>query len=146
MKPAYQTFVKRWLSCYLPGRQSKVSFRNTTSTGRIVRTGVPQGAVSSPLLFNFYLSNLPTPPANVKIVQYADDISVYVTGKDVPSMCTLINDYASLLIDFLAERNLVVSPEKSTVTLFSPDNQQINFHHEVFIDGCQVKTEKIQNF
>ena len=135
-------FVKRWLSCYLSGRQSKVSFRNTTSSGRIVRTGVPQGAVSSPLLFNFYLSNLPTPPANVKIVQYADDISVYVTGKDVPSMCTLINDYASLLIDFLAERNLVVSPEKSTVTLFSPDNRQINLHPEVYIDGCQVKTEK----
>ena len=70
----------------------------------------------------------------------------YQQGHPLPNICTLINNYASLLIDFLAERNLVVSPEKSTVTLFSPDNQQINFHHEVFIDGCQVKTEKIQNF
>ena len=37
------SFVKRWLSCYLRGRQSTVNFRNKTSTSRNVRIGVPQG-------------------------------------------------------------------------------------------------------
>ena len=41
--------TKRWFSCYLHGRQSRVSFRNTTSSARNVRTGVPQGAVTSPI-------------------------------------------------------------------------------------------------
>jgi hypothetical protein len=54
--------LKRWMNCYLRGRQSKVQFRNKTSTSRNVRTGVPQGAVTSPLLFSFYLANLPAPP------------------------------------------------------------------------------------
>ena len=68
--------LKRWLNCYLRGRQSKVQFRNKLSTSRNVRTGVPQGAVTSPLLFCFYLANIPDPPEDIFIIQYADDICI----------------------------------------------------------------------
>ena len=54
--------IKRWFGCYLHGRQSKVLFRNELSTSHNVRAGVPQGAVTSLVLFNFYLANLPPPP------------------------------------------------------------------------------------
>ena len=76
--------TKRWFSCYLHGRQSRVSFRNMTSA-RNVRTGVPQGVVTSPILFNFYLTKLPTPPKNVKLIQYADDdtFPIYLTVRRI---------------------------------------------------------------
>ena len=48
--------IKLWFSNYLKGRQSKVHLRNSTS-GK--RNEVPQGAVTSPVLFNFYLRCLP---------------------------------------------------------------------------------------
>lgn len=54
--------LKRWFCAYLKGRQSKVHFRNSTSDYRNVRTGVPQGAVTSPVLFNFYPPNYLYPP------------------------------------------------------------------------------------
>ena len=82
-KTTLPEYLKRWFATYLLGRQSKVTFRNATSTTRNVRTGVPQGAVTSPLLFNFYLSKLPLPPQGVKIIQYADDVSVYTSGHDL---------------------------------------------------------------
>ena len=47
--------LKRWFNCYLQGKQSRVKFRGNC------KTGVPQGAVSSPILFYFYMSALPTP-------------------------------------------------------------------------------------
>ena len=34
--------LKRWFNCYLHGQQSKVNFRNQTSTSRNIHTGVPQ--------------------------------------------------------------------------------------------------------
>ena len=118
----------RWFSTYLRGRQSTVSFRNELSSCRNVRAGVPQGAVTSPILFNFYLRNLPTPPDNVQVVQYADDISIYATGKPISGLTNAINYYIPSVIEFLEERELQVSPSKSTVTLFTPDTREAKIH------------------
>ena len=85
--------LKRWLSSYLHGRQSRVNFRNETSKSKNVRRGVPQGAVTSPILFNFYLSNLPKIPKGIHLIQYADDISIYTLGTNVKTLSTKINKF-----------------------------------------------------
>ena len=123
--------LKRWFCCYLKGRQSTVNFRNQTSKHRNIRAGVPQGAVTSPILFNFYLRNLPKPPDNIQVVQYADDISIYATGKLIQSLANAINEYIPKVLEFLEERELQVSPTKSTVTLFTPDTKEYKEKPEI---------------
>lgn len=134
--------LKRWYNCYLHGRQSRVKFRDSTSKSRNVRAGVPQGAVTSPKLFNFYLANLPSPPPGVKLIQYADDLSVYMTHSSIDLASECINAYVPALTAFLRERELLVSPEKSTVTLFTPNNKEVNVHPQVSIDGKLVRLER----
>ena len=134
--------VKRWFSCYLRGRQSRVNFRDKKSSSRNIHTGVPQGAVTSPILFNFYLTLLPRPPTGIYVIQYADDISIYTSGKDLEAMTNKINDYIKSVTDFLDERELMISPEKSTVTLFSPDPAQFNYHPQVKLKEQLVPLEK----
>ena len=134
--------IKRWLNCYLHGRQSRVHFRNETSKARNVRSGVPQGAVTSPLLFNFYISLLPVPPGGVWIVQYADDISVYSSGTDINKLTNNINLYIKKVLSFLSERELEVSPSKSTVTLFTPDTKEAKIHPQVKMDNKLVDLDK----
>ena len=46
------------------------------------------------------------------------------------------------MIEYLEERDLEVSPEKSTVTLFTPDTNQHKIHPQVFIKGKLVKLDK----
>ena len=134
--------LKRWFNCYLHGRQSRVNFRGITSSARNCRAGVPQGAVTSPILFNFYLSALPPPPPGIEIVQYADDISVYIKGTDLSDMSKKINEYVPTLTAFLEERNLQVSAEKSTVTLFTPARAEAKHVPEVKVQGQPVKLDK----
>lgn len=43
----------RWMSSYLHGRSAITEFRNTYSKQRLIKTGVPQGSIISPVLFNF---------------------------------------------------------------------------------------------
>ena len=131
--------IKRWVGCYLHGRQSKVSFRNQTSTSRNVRTGVPQGAVTSPILFNFYLCKMPTPPEGIKIIQYADDVSIYAIGVDIKALSNQINMFINKVVDYLEEISLMVSPEKSTVTLFTPDTNQAKIKPIISMKGKPVK-------
>ena len=135
--------TKRWLNCYLKGRQSRVKFRNQTSKSRNVRAGVPQGAVTSPILFNFYLTNLPAPPPGIKVIQYADDISIYMCSKkSINEMSREITVYIDMVVRFLEERELKVSPEKSTVTLFTPDPAQFKTTPPVKIKSQQVKLDQ----
>ena len=120
----------------------KVSFRNKLSSSRKVLTGVPQGAVSSPISFNFYLANLPPAPPGIKVIQYADDISIYTSGTSIKNMCTHINSYINLVTDYLEERELLVSTEKLMVTLFTPDTHEFDVHPKIKIKGETIRLDK----
>ena len=65
-----------WLQDYLSNRKFKVIFEGEYSSVKNITSGVPQGGILSPLLFNILLSDLPNTP-NVSMSVYADDIAVY---------------------------------------------------------------------
>ena len=67
--------IIKFLSNYLKGRQSYTILQNTESKILKVKTGVPQGGVFSPVLFNIYMSDIPKPPKDVQLEIYADDMN-----------------------------------------------------------------------
>ena len=87
---------------------------------------------------------MPTTPPNIIPVSYADDISLLITGTDIQQMTNKLNDYLSTLSHFLKSRNLTLSPSKSTVTLFTPDAKQSNFHPQVTINNNVLPLNKNQ--
>ena len=98
--------------------------------------------MTSPLLFSFYLSKIPNPPKGISIIQYADDISVYASGTDLNMLTDKLNQYMITLLNYLEERELLVSPEKSTVTLFTPDRRQGNIHPKIILKDKIIPLEK----
>ena len=131
-------YLLRWLSTYLQGRQAQTSFRNTISSFRITRNGVPQGSMLGPLLFNFYVSDGSAPPANINIKSYADDFTVYTSTACLPSATGPLNTYLSNLADFFNSRDLHLAAEKCTSTLFTTDPKQYKINPNVKINDKPV--------
>ena len=96
-----------------------------------MKTGVVQGGVLPPALFNCYLAIFPTPPPNIKQIKYADDIAIYTSGPVVADLINCLNIYLSQVLNYINKKKLIVSTAKSTVTLFTPDTHDHHLHPQV---------------
>ena len=61
------TIIKS-IANYIKGRKAYTTYRNHTSKQRQFKTGVPEGSVLSPTLFNIYTSYLPPPSVPVQVM------------------------------------------------------------------------------
>ena len=132
--------IKRFLSCYLRGRQTYVDFRGSRSKSRKMNQGVPQGGVLSPTLFNLYMAKMPSPPGNIKVETYADDTTALNSGVDIDKICTELNIYLDTLKTWFSSRNLGISPTKSSATLFTTWGNEKNKQLNIKIDNESVPT------
>ena len=116
--------TKRWLANYLSGRQSFVHYNGVPSITKNFPNGVPQGSVLSPTLFNLYMHDIPTPPDNIYISSYADDLSIISVHRDANTCSIQAQNYISQLENWLSQNRLKVAPAKSTSTLLTSHNKE----------------------
>ena len=135
-------YIKRFLCSYLRGRQTYVMFRNSKSKLRKVKQGVPQGGVLSPLLFNLYMSKMPPPPRNIKLMSYADDGNILSSGPILKPIVKKINKYLIVLDKWFKARNLFISPSKSSATTFTTFSHEVGLDLNIKINGEAVPTVK----
>jgi hypothetical protein len=64
------------------GRSFQVQLEGETSSTRHIRSGVPQRAILSLLLFNVMMRDLPS-VRGVGVADYADDIAFFTSGYDI---------------------------------------------------------------
>ena len=74
--------MKRWLIDYLKDCKFTVQIEGEMSDIYEMKTGVPQGAILSPLLFNIMIADLPE-QEEIKLYVYADDITITCTKKNM---------------------------------------------------------------
>lgn len=89
-------------------------------SNRVIHRGLPQGSVLSPILFNLYTCDLlSSVQAPCQVLQYADDICMYISCKDIHYGSTCLNQSLKYLGDWLSNHGLELSPSKSVAVLFT---------------------------
>ena len=97
--------------------------------------GVPQGAVSSPLLWNFFTSDL-------RFLGYADDFHGFISDPSIEVIEDSLNSVAEDMVEWAVENDMEISAPKSTATLFTPWTKQVNQQLEVKVGAEDVPTVK----
>jgi len=77
VKAGYPIYIVRLIYSYLNSRQAYVSLGSYKSNYFAVLSGVPQGSLISPHLFNLFINDIPL-PSQGKLALFADDTSITV--------------------------------------------------------------------
>ncbi|VDO76582.1 unnamed protein product [Schistosoma margrebowiei] len=111
------SWITNWLCSYLSGREQYTVFGGKCSESLLSQEGVPQGAVLSPLLFSFFLHDLPSSTENT-FVKYADDLTVCM-----PISSSLhpveMNEFLSHIDCWSVGNGLILNPSKCQAVNFS---------------------------
>ncbi|MEL7306976.1 MAG: reverse transcriptase domain-containing protein [Pseudomonadota bacterium] len=135
--------VVRWLSSFLEGRKACVRIGTTMGTWRVLKEGLPQGAVSSPALFLLYVNDWREyEETGVNYSGFADDLALWCTGRRVEEL-QLRMQRALTKVEVWARHNKIeLNPQKSESCLFTRDARERKRELGLMIGGRRISTNK----
>lgn len=106
-----------WFRSYLTNRKMYVTFNGDESTTFVPTSGVPQGSVLGPLLFNIFINDL-CRILKCEFLLFADDLKIYIKFRTQEDAIRLQNDIDKLY-EWSVINKLLLNIEKCHVVIFS---------------------------
>ena len=107
------------------------------SSTRHTVLGVPQGSILGPILFSLYINDLPLNISGSKLVLFADDTNILVSGENLHTLQHKLTNILSELQLWFLSNNFVVNTDKTSVISFhttqdkNPIRPHITLEHNI---------------
>ncbi|GFT71483.1 RNA-directed DNA polymerase from mobile element jockey [Trichonephila clavipes] len=103
---------------FLSHRLFRVRVDRILSSPRPIRSGLPQGSLSSPLLFTLYVNDIPQTDLS-HLAMFADDTAIITQNKRFSVVISNLQHYVSLLELWLTDWKVKVNASKSACLMFT---------------------------
>lgn len=116
-----------FLTSYFTDRYQCVFYKGEFSSLLSVNTGVQQGSIMGPTMFDIYVNDLPELLSNNSIAtyMYADDLAIQIKGKTNNLICEVLNTTNILIDDWTSANLLSLNKDKTQIMEFSLDRKSI---------------------
>lgn len=125
----HSTFHK-WLSSYLQNRICVVKIDSYESMPYVQLSGVPQGSVLGPLLFNLFVNDISSCFENSQFLLYADDLKVFSKIKCLSHAMSLQKDINNLN-NWCSENNLYFNLDKCVHVSYSRARNPLHVSYRI---------------
>ena len=114
---------------YLKNRKQRTQINNNFSSEKNIIAGVPQGSIDGPLLFNLFINDLIF-FITTFLSNYADDNSLYNTGKDLELIkSVLVKDFRAVK-EWFYENFMILNPNKCQYMCIGKNTESDIFEFE----------------
>ena len=114
----FPIYIIKLTKSYLEDRFFRVKIGSCYSTSRSIPAGVPQGAVLSPILFNIFVSDMPT-CNDVNVAQFADDTLLSVSSHRTSAVINSLSKFGSSLSRYFMKWRISINGDKSESCIFT---------------------------
>ena len=122
---------------YLKNRRQSVKLGNFRSEWLNLKTGVPQGSLMGPLLFNIFMNDFLMDLKKVcDVYNYADDNTLSYCHEDILLVKEKLELASEQAITWFKSNYMKANPDKFQAICFSRNNAQVDF---------QIETNTIKN-
>ena len=129
------------IQSYLSDRKQRVGIDHVFSPWLDMTIGVPQGSILGPLLFNIFINDLLLDfhDTNIGICNYADDNTVYASGKSVVEVKQKLEKSLAFMSDWFRNNGFQLNADKCQFIVFGNKRDEFDnlcFNGEM-LDVCQ---------
>ena len=124
---------------YLSQRKQAIKIGNTIGNWQTLKTGVPQGSLTGPLLFNIFINDFMLQLEDIcKVYNYADDNTLSFSHTDLNVIKAQLEHASEIAITWFSKNYMKANPSKFQAICFSKDDNSFD------LDICDfsIKTEK----
>lgn len=125
-------FIKL-LSSYFSNRSQVVRIGDYTSSKIMLKSGVPQGSVLSPLLFNLYVNELPQFVSKCRLFQYADDTVLLSTHASFDTCVYNLQADATSIMNWCTDNGIGINRQKTKLVCFHNPHKRIDHPVPFFV-------------
>ena len=126
---------------YLKNRKQCVKINNVFSSFMVLVSGVPQGSILGPILFNIFINDL-VYFVKSDLGNFADDNSISDAAKTIPDLINILENESSNAIEWFRGNDMIVNPEKFQAIIFNRRPKDANTYTLKF-DGKEIHTSPI---
>jgi len=126
---------------FLSSRKFKVELNNVRSTERCLKVGCVQGSILGPRLFTLYMRNLEKilpEHQKSKIIAYADDTYVSISGKSITEVKESVIATMSFHDKYLRDIGMKTNVSKTELIFFKRQHPVIE---QIVVNGCEITSK-----
>jgi hypothetical protein len=124
----FPTQLIKILNSYLNNRTFIVKANNCYSSPRPIFSGVPQGSLLGPKLFNIYINDMPNSP-NIDLALYADDTAIIARHVHARGAFYAIKNYLKIYEVWLTQWRIKVNTSKCAAVFYTHKSVKDFTHH-----------------
>ena len=111
--------VYDWFKSYLSNRKQYVNINKVNSPKLNITCGIPQGSILGPLMFLLYINDIANVSSVLFFLLFADDTTVFCSGKNIDDLINIVNREMQKLIIWLYVNKLSINTEKKQIIYYS---------------------------
>ena len=111
------------LLSYLSGRTQCMKNNNTFSLFKLILSGVPQGSMLGPILFNIFINDLYMLLNSNNLFNFAVDNTISAFSETVEGLINILQTETEKSFDWMENNDMIVNPDKFDAIILTKDRR-----------------------